>query len=62
MDHESGRVWSDALRDKPVLRGEGRMRKGVALDVDNAGRKDAKIMIKSDQEASCQTEEDQAKG
>lgn len=51
-DHESGRVWSYAPRDKTILGGTGWIQKRLAHDIDNAGHKNVKVMIKSDQEKS----------
>ena len=49
-DHENGRVWCYALKDKTILGGNGWIQKRIAQDIDNSGHKDVKIMIKSDQE------------
>ena len=52
VDHESGRVWTYAVKDKTILGGNGWIQKRLAQDIDNAGHKEVKIMIKSDQEVS----------
>ena len=52
VDHETGRIWSYALRDKTILGGTGWIQRRIAQDIDNAGHKEAKIMVKSDQEKS----------
>merc|ERR1739836_181639 len=45
IDHESGRVWSYALKDKTILSGEGWIQRRVVRDIDNAGHKDVKLMM-----------------
>ena len=52
VDHESGRVWSYALKDKSILSGEGWIQRRIVRDIDNAGHKEVKLQFKSDQEAS----------
>lgn len=47
VDHEGGRVWSNALEDKTILGGTGWIQKRLAQDIDNAGYKEVKVMIKS---------------
>ena len=39
VDHESGRVWSYALKDKTILGGTGWIQRRLAQDIDNAGHK-----------------------
>ena len=48
-DHDSGRAWTYALRDKAILLCDGWVQRRI---VDNAGHKDVKIKFKSDQEPS----------
>ena len=50
IDHESGRVWSYAWKDKTFFGGTGWIQKRLAQDIDNAAHKEVKLMIKSDQE------------
>ena len=45
IDHESGRVWSYAMKDKNILSGDSWIQKRLAQDIENAGHKDIKIMI-----------------
>ena len=52
MDSEAGRIWSYALKDKTILGGDGWIQKRIALDIGNAGCKEVKIAVKSDQEMS----------
>ena len=52
IDHESGSVWSYAPKDKTNLGGSGWIQKRLAQDIDNAGHKEVKVMIKSYQETS----------
>ena len=40
FDHESGRVWSYALKGKTALGGNGWMQKRIAKDIDNADHKE----------------------
>ena len=49
VDHESGRVWSYALRGQTILGGMGWIQKRIAQGIDNAGHKDVKILVESDQ-------------
>ena len=49
IDHESRRVWSYELSTKVVLSGDGWIQRRVAQDIDNAGHKDIRVMVKSDQ-------------
>ena len=50
VDHESGMVWSYALPNRSMSTGHGWIQSRLAKDIDNAGYKDVKIAIKSDQE------------
>ena len=52
VDHDSGRVWSYALRGKTILQGNYWIQRRLAQDLENAGYKDVNAMIKSDQERS----------
>ena len=52
VDHESGRVWSYALKDKSILTGEGWIQRRIVRDLENAGHKEIRLRLKSDQEAS----------
>merc|ERR1739836_349813 len=52
IDHESGRVWCYALKGKTALGGTGWIQRRLSQDIDNAGHKGVKIMVKSDQEVS----------
>ena len=52
VDHDSGRVWSYALKDKAVLSGEGWIQRRIVRDINNAGHKSIKLKFKSDQENS----------
>ena len=49
-NHEIGRVWSYALKDETILGDNGWIQKRTAQDIDNAGHKADKIIIKSDHE------------
>ena len=52
IDHESGRVWSYAVKDKTMLDGTGWIQKRIAQDIDNVAHKHVTIMIARDQELS----------
>ena len=52
VDHDSGRVWSYAPKDKAIPSGEGWIQKRIVRDIDNCGHKNIKLKFKSDQEAS----------
>ena len=52
IDHESGRMWSYALKDKTILGGTGWIQKRPSQDTDNAGHNEVEAMTKSDREAS----------
>ena len=52
IDHESGRVWSHALKGKTIVGGTGWIQNRLAQDIGNAGHKNVKRMIKSHQEKS----------
>ena len=42
VDHGSGRLWTYALRDKFMLRGDGWFQRRIVRDVENVGHKDVK--------------------
>lgn len=52
VDHDSGRVWTYAPKDKAILSGEGWIQRRIVRDIDNAGHKSIKRKFKSDQENS----------
>ena len=52
VDHEAGRIWGYSLNEKSIYTGNGWIQNRIARDIDNAGHKAVKIMVKSDQENS----------
>ena len=49
IDNQSAKVCIYVFKDGSILLGDGWVQKHVALDIDNVGHKDVKVMIKSGQ-------------